>query len=112
MTKDLKDIGTQAAEQGLLASLLYKPDKIVEIIDELNPELFSVKEFSIIYKCIVDLWKEDIIPDDLSFFIQNLPQIAEQNHNYDYLDWHINYDNNYSIHDQAGFVTFLLHICI
>ena len=63
---NIKDIGTQAAEQGLLASLLYKPDKIVEIIDELNPELFSVKEFSIIYKCIVDLWKEDIIPDEVT----------------------------------------------
>ena len=52
---------------------------------------------------------EDISPNALSFFIQNLPQIAEQNHNYDYLDWHINYDNKYSIHDQAGFVSFLLH---
>lgn len=61
-----RDIGTQAAEQGLLADLFYKPDKVVEIIDELNPELFSVKEFSIIYRCIVDLWKEDIIPDEVT----------------------------------------------
>lgn len=61
-----RDIGTQAAEQGLLADLFYKPDKIVEIIDELNPDLFSVKEFSIIYRCIVDLWKEDIIPDEVT----------------------------------------------
>lgn len=61
-----RDIGTQAAEQGLLADLFYKPDKIVEIIDELNPELFSVKEFSIIYRCIVDLWKEDIQPDEVT----------------------------------------------
>ena len=61
-----RDIGTQAAERGLLADLFYKPDKIVEIIDELNPELFSVKEFSIIYRCIVDLWKEDIHPDEVT----------------------------------------------
>ena len=52
---------------------------------------------------------EDIIPDKLSFFIQNLPQIVEQNHNYDYLHYYINNDNKYSIHDQAGFVSFLLN---
>lgn len=52
---------------------------------------------------------EDISPNDLSFFIQNLPQIVEQNHNYDYLHYYINNDNKYSIHDQAGFVSFLLN---
>ena len=52
---------------------------------------------------------EDIIPNNLSFFIQNLPQIVEQNHKYDYLHYYINNDNKYSIHDQAGFVSFLLN---
>jgi len=52
---------------------------------------------------------EDISPNDLSFFILFLPQIVEQNHNYDYLHYYINNDNKYSIHDQAGFVSFLLH---
>lgn len=52
---------------------------------------------------------EDINPDNLSFFVQNLPQIVEQNHDYYYLHYHIKDNNNYSIHDQAGFVSFLLH---
>lgn len=64
--KNNKDIGTQAAEEGLLSSILYKPDKIIEIIDELNPELFSVKEFGVIYRCIIELWKENIIPDEVT----------------------------------------------
>jgi len=51
----------------------------------------------------------DINPDNLSSFIQNLPQIVEQNENYDYLQYHINNDNKYSIHDQAGFVSFLMY---
>lgn len=52
---------------------------------------------------------EDIIPDKLSLFIQNLPQIVEQNHDYSYLHYYINNNNYYSIHDQAGFVSFLFH---
>lgn len=52
---------------------------------------------------------EDISPNDLSFFIQNLPQIIKQNHNYNYLNWHINCDNTYCIHDQAGFISFLVY---
>ena len=52
---------------------------------------------------------EDIIPNNLSFFIQNLPQIIEQNHNYSYLQFYIKNNNDYHIHDQAGFVSFLLH---
>ena len=52
---------------------------------------------------------ENIIPDDLSFFIQNLPQIVEQYHSYPYLNYYINNSINYSIHDQAGFVSFILN---
>ena len=52
---------------------------------------------------------EDIIPEDLSFFIQNLPQIVKQNHDYSYLHFFIKENNNYYIHEQAGFVSFLLN---
>lgn len=59
-----KEVGTQMAEERLLGSLLYKPDKIVEVIDEINPDIFSVKEFGQIYRCILELYKDDIIPDE------------------------------------------------
>ena len=52
---------------------------------------------------------EDIIPDNLSFFIQNLPQIVKQNHDYSYLHFNIKNNNVYCIHDQAGFISFLLN---
>jgi len=32
----------------------------------LNPDLFSVKEFGVIYRCIIELWKEDIHPDEVT----------------------------------------------
>lgn len=54
---------TRIAEEMLLSSLLYKPDKIIEVIDEINPDVFLVKEFSRIYKCLVELYKKDVIPD-------------------------------------------------
>lgn len=58
-----KDIDTRLAEESLLGSILYKPDKIIEVIDEINPNIFSIKEFGNIYNCIVELYKSDIIPD-------------------------------------------------
>ena len=40
-----KDIDAKMAEVMLLGSLLYKPDKLIEVIDELNPANFSVPAF-------------------------------------------------------------------
>lgn len=61
-----KDIDAKMAEEMLISSLIYKPDKIIEVIDEVNPDIFSVKEFGQIYRCIVDLYKDDIIPDEVT----------------------------------------------
>lgn len=61
-----KEIDTRLAEENLLASILYKPDKIVEVIDEINPHIFSVKEFGNIYNCIVELYKNDVMPDEVT----------------------------------------------
>ena len=52
-----KDIDAKMAEEMLLGSLLYKPDKLIEVIDELNPANFSVPAFGQIYNCIVELYK-------------------------------------------------------
>lgn len=60
-----KDIDAKMAEEMLLGSLLYKPDKLVEVIDEINPANFSVPQFGQIYNCIVELYKDDIEPDDV-----------------------------------------------
>lgn len=60
-----KDIDAKMAEEMLLGSLLYKPDKIIEVIDEINPANFSVPAFGQIYNCIVELYKDDIEPDDV-----------------------------------------------
>ena len=65
MVARTKDIDARMAEEMLLASLLYKPDKIVEVIDEVNPSIFSVQEFGRIYKCIVELYKDNVIPDEV-----------------------------------------------
>ena len=54
-----KDIDAKMAEEMLLGSLLYKPDKLIEVIDELNPANFSVPAFGQIYNCIVELYKDD-----------------------------------------------------
>lgn len=61
-----KDIDAKMAEEMLLGSLIYKPDKMIEVIDEINPNIFSVREFGEIYRCIVDLYKDDIIPDEVT----------------------------------------------
>lgn len=60
-----KDIDAKMAEEMLLGSLLYKPDKLIEVIDELNPANFSVPAFGQIYNCIVELYKDDVEPDDV-----------------------------------------------
>ena len=61
-----KNIDSRVAEESLISSLIYKPDKIVEVIDIVNPSIFSVVEFGNIYKCIIELYKEDIIPDEVT----------------------------------------------
>lgn len=61
-----KDIDARFAEEALLSSLLYKPDKLINVIDEINPNIFSVREFGEIYKCIIELYKDDIIPDEVT----------------------------------------------
>lgn len=61
-----KNIDSRVAEESLISSLIYKPDKIVEVIDVVNPSIFSVVEFGNIYKCIIELYKEDIIPDEVT----------------------------------------------
>lgn len=60
-----KDIDAKMAEEMLLGSLLYKPDKIIHIIDEINPANFSVPTFGQIYNCILELYKDDVEPDDV-----------------------------------------------
>lgn len=60
-----KDIDAKMAEEMLLSSLLYKPDKIIEVIDEINPANFSVPAFGQIYNCIVELYKDDVEPDEV-----------------------------------------------
>lgn len=55
-----KDIDAKMAEEMLLGSLLYKPDKLVEVIDEINPANFSVMQFGQIYNCIIELYKDDV----------------------------------------------------
>lgn len=60
-----KDIDAKMAEEMLLGSLLYKPDKLIEVIDEINPANFSVPAFGQIYNCIVELYKDDVEPDDV-----------------------------------------------
>lgn len=60
-----KDIDAKMAEEMLLGSLLYKPDKIIEVIDEINPANFSVPAFGQIYNCILELYKDDVEPDEV-----------------------------------------------
>lgn len=54
-----KEINVEFAQQQLLGSIIYRPDKAVEVIDKINPEIFSTKEYSEIYKCIIALYQEN-----------------------------------------------------
>ena len=47
-----KDIDAKMAEEMLLGSLLYKPDKIIHIIDEINPANFSVPACRLRFRCL------------------------------------------------------------
>jgi len=62
----IKEQSVYIAEEKLLGGLMKRDCYVVEVIDKLNPDLFSMKEYSNIYKCIVDLYKEDITPDEVS----------------------------------------------
>ena len=66
MANNKNSIDAKLAEERLIGSLIYKPDKIVEVIDKINPNIFSVKEFGQIYNCIIELYKNDIQPDDVT----------------------------------------------
>lgn len=54
-----KQISVEYAQQKLIGSLIYKPDKIIEVLDKVNPDIFSTKEYSDIYKCIIALYQEN-----------------------------------------------------
>lgn len=60
------NISDSMAEQKLLGSIIYRPDKIIDVIDEINPSIFSIKEHGQIYKCIIELYKDDIVIDEVS----------------------------------------------
>ena len=60
------DISNKLAEENLISCLFYKPDKIVEVFDKLNPEIFYNRDYANIYKCLVELYKENIIPDEVT----------------------------------------------
>ena len=61
-----KEISSKLAEEGIISSLIYKPDKMVEIFDKLNPNVFYSKELGNIYRSMYELYKEDVIPDEVT----------------------------------------------
>lgn len=66
MSKEVTNNNIYITEEKLLGILMKKEDKIVHVIDKINPEVFSIQEYSHIYRAIVDLYREDITPDEIS----------------------------------------------